>query len=163
MVKLVIFDLDGVLIDSKEHHFEAFNRALGEEYKLSREEHINDYDELSDGLNDFLNKVFPIPKVKEYILRFLSSCLSGEIREEKFRFWTGKGGNGKSKLVELIDFAFGDYSRSMDVAYLTTKRGSSSAASPELESVKHARFVSMSEPEKTDEITLHSGDQIPVE
>ena len=42
MVKLVIFDLDGVLIDSKEYHFEAFNRALGEEYKLSREEHIND-------------------------------------------------------------------------------------------------------------------------
>ena len=46
MVKLVIFDLDGVLIDSKEYHFEAFNRALGEEYKLSREEHINDYDGL---------------------------------------------------------------------------------------------------------------------
>ena len=119
---------------------------------IHESKHINEYTELNHGLNDFLTKVFPIPKVKEYILRFLSGCLSGEIREEKFRFWTGKGGNGKSKLVELIDFAFGDYSRSMDVAYLTTKRGSSSAASPELESVKHARFVSMSEPEKTDEI-----------
>ena len=62
------------------------------------------------------------------------------------------GGNGKSKLVELLDFTLGDYSRSMDVSFLTSKRGSSSAASPELENVKNARFVYMSEPEKEDVI-----------
>ena len=106
--------------------------------------------ELNDALDDFLNKVFPIERVREYTLRFLSSCLSGEIREEKFYFWTGSGGNGKSKLVELIDFVLGDYSRSMDVSFLTTKRGSSSSASPELENIKNARFVYMSEPEKND-------------
>ena len=111
---------------------------------------IENYDELNNALDDFLEKVFPIPSVREYTLRFLASCLSGEIREEKFYFWTGSGGNGKSKLVELIDFALGDYSRSMDVAFLTTKRGSSSSASPELENIKNARFVYMSEPEKSD-------------
>jgi len=113
---------------------------------------IEDYDELNDGLNDFLEKVFPNPDVREYTNRFLSSCLSGEVREEKFYFWTGSGGNGKSKLVDLIEMALGDYSRSMDVGYLTTKKGSSSSASPELESIKHARFVWMSEPEKCDTI-----------
>jgi P4 family phage/plasmid primase-like protien len=111
---------------------------------------MDDYNELNDALEDFLAKVFPIDRVREYTMRFLSSCLSGEIREEKFYFWTGSGGNGKSKLVELIDFVLGDYSRSMDVAFLTTKRGSSSSASPELENIKNARFVYMSEPEKTD-------------
>ncbi len=111
---------------------------------------IDNYDELNDALNDFLEKVFPIASVREYTIRFLSSCLSGEIREEKFYFWTGSGGNGKSKLIELIDFVLGDYSRSMDVAFLTTKRGSSSSASPELENIKNARFVYMSEPEKSD-------------
>ena len=111
---------------------------------------MDDYNILDDALNDFLEKVFPIDSVREYTLRFLSSCLSGEIREEKFYFWTGSGGNGKSKLIELIDFALGDYSRSMDVSFLTTKRGSSSSASPELENIKNARFVYMSEPEKTD-------------
>ena len=113
---------------------------------------IDNYDELNEGLNDFLKKVFPNDGVREYTMRFLSSCLSGEVREEKFYFWTGSGGNGKSKLVDMIELALGDYSRSMDVGYLTTKKGSSSSASPELESIKHARFVWMSEPERTDTI-----------
>ena len=113
---------------------------------------LENYDELKDGLNDFLQKVFPNDKVREYTLRFLSSCLSGEVREEKFYFWTGSGGNGKSKLIDLIEFALGDYSQSLGVEYLTTKKGSSSSASPEVESIKHARFVWMSEPEKNDVI-----------
>ena len=113
---------------------------------------IDHYEEINNGLHDFLEKVFPNKSVREYTMRFLSSCLSGEVREEKFYFWTGCGGNGKSKLVDMIEFALGDYSRSMDVGYLTTKKGSSSSASPELESIKHARFVWMSEPEKTDTI-----------
>ena len=46
MIKLVIFDLDGVLIDSKDYHFEALNLALGEKYELTREEHLNYYDGL---------------------------------------------------------------------------------------------------------------------
>jgi P4 family phage/plasmid primase-like protien len=116
---------------------------------------MTDYDELNDGLNDFLIKVFPNDRVRNYILRFLSSCLSGEVREEKFYFWTGSGGNGKSKLVDLVEFALGEYSKSMDVSYLTTKKGSSSSASPELENIKKARFVWMSEPEKHD--TIYGG------
>ena len=88
-------------------------------------EGLDDYDELNEGLEDFFEKVFPVKEVSEYTIRFLSSCLSGEIREEKFYFWTGSGGNGKSKLVELLDFTLGDYSRSMDVSFLTTKSGSS--------------------------------------
>ncbi len=48
--KLVIFDLDGVLIDSRELHYDALNAALqkvGQEYVISREEHLSTY----DGLN----------------------------------------------------------------------------------------------------------------
>jgi HAD superfamily hydrolase (TIGR01509 family) len=50
MNKLVIFDLDGVLIDSRELHYDALNDALrkvGEQYVISREEHLSLY----DGLN----------------------------------------------------------------------------------------------------------------
>jgi HAD superfamily hydrolase (TIGR01509 family) len=48
--KLVIFDLDGVLLDSREIHYEALNRALeivGPEFVISKEEHLSLYDGLS--------------------------------------------------------------------------------------------------------------------
>ncbi len=44
--KLVIFDLDGVLIDSKDYHYDALNQALGSEYAISWEEHVSIYDGL---------------------------------------------------------------------------------------------------------------------
>jgi HAD superfamily hydrolase (TIGR01509 family) len=43
LIKLVLFDLDGVLIDAKEIHFKALNTALGE-YAISEEEHRKFYD-----------------------------------------------------------------------------------------------------------------------
>jgi HAD superfamily hydrolase (TIGR01509 family) len=46
VIKLVVFDLDGVLIDSKQIHYEALNRALGDEYAISIEEHLANYDGL---------------------------------------------------------------------------------------------------------------------
>lgn len=49
MNKLVIFDLDGVLIDSRDMHYKALNRALSnvdEKYVIDREEHLSVYDGL---------------------------------------------------------------------------------------------------------------------
>jgi len=50
MIKQIIFDLDGVLVDSKELHFKALNQALlevGKEYYISKEEHLCKYDALT--------------------------------------------------------------------------------------------------------------------
>jgi|TARA_R100000084_G_C4648921_1_gene148434 HAD superfamily hydrolase (TIGR01509 family) len=44
MIKLVLFDLDGVLIDAKKIHYEALNEALGGQYAISEKEHTNLYD-----------------------------------------------------------------------------------------------------------------------
>ena len=46
MVKLIIFDMDGVLVDAKNIHFEALNKALGKQYSISWDEHLNKYDGL---------------------------------------------------------------------------------------------------------------------
>jgi HAD superfamily hydrolase (TIGR01509 family) len=46
MIRLVIFDLDGVLVEAKNLHFEAFNRALGNKYAISWKEHLSKYDGL---------------------------------------------------------------------------------------------------------------------
>jgi HAD superfamily hydrolase (TIGR01509 family) len=49
MIKHIIFDLDGVLIDAREMHFYALNKALevaGAKYLISKEEHFTIYDGL---------------------------------------------------------------------------------------------------------------------
>lgn len=46
MIKTIIFDLDGVLVDAKNIHYEALNDALGDEYKISWGEHLSKYDGL---------------------------------------------------------------------------------------------------------------------
>ena len=62
MVKLIIFDLDGVLVEAKNIHFEALNKALGS-YAISWNEHLSTY----DGLKTFqklemLSKKKGLPK-----------------------------------------------------------------------------------------------------
>ena len=50
MNKLIIFDLDGVLIESRELHYQSLNDALtsiDSKYVITRDEHLSFY----DGLN----------------------------------------------------------------------------------------------------------------
>lgn len=46
MIKLIVFDLDGVLIEAKNIHYEALNKALGEDYAINWNEHLSTYDGL---------------------------------------------------------------------------------------------------------------------
>ena len=49
-IRLIIFDLDGVLIESREMHFETLNDALlsiDPKYVISKEEHLSTYDGMS--------------------------------------------------------------------------------------------------------------------
>ena len=46
MKKLIIFDLDGVLVEAKNIHFDALNKALGEKYAIDWNEHLSLYDGL---------------------------------------------------------------------------------------------------------------------
>ena len=50
MIKLIIFDLDGVLVNARELHYEALNLALesiDKKYVINRREHLSTYDGLS--------------------------------------------------------------------------------------------------------------------
>jgi HAD superfamily hydrolase (TIGR01509 family) len=47
MIKAIIFDMDGVLIEAKEWHYEALNRALSLfGFEISRYDHLTTYDGL---------------------------------------------------------------------------------------------------------------------
>ena len=45
-VKLIIFDLDGVLVEAKKIHYDALNKALGRTYAINWDEHLSVYDGL---------------------------------------------------------------------------------------------------------------------
>ena len=71
MIKLIISDFDGVLLDLKEIHFDSLNMALetvGTEYVISHEEHVKTFDGLSTKKKlGILSKVkgFPADKYNE--------------------------------------------------------------------------------------------------
>lgn len=60
MIKLIIFDLDGVLVDAKKIHYNTLNQALSEidnKYIISEAEHLSLYDGLKTNQKlDFLTK-----------------------------------------------------------------------------------------------------------
>jgi P4 family phage/plasmid primase-like protien len=98
-------------------------------------------------IQDFFAKLFPDADLKAYMFRLLASCLEGANREQCYYTWTGVGGNGKSKLVELMRMTFGDYQSSLQSTVLTRKRPESGAANPDMMAIKSRRFIYMQEPD----------------
>lgn len=116
-----------------------------------------EYDEkniMVSEINEFVSKVMPKKHLMEYIMKCLASFLNGRIREEKFHIWTGNGSNGKSKLTELYQKAFGDYCGSFNVSMLTQKRGLAGGTNAELVKAKGKRFMVLQEPSENERINV---------
>lgn len=124
--------------------------STGIEY---REVDLKDNEEIQQ-IRLFLYQIFPIQEVREYALTLLASFLQGRNPDEKFHVWTGKGGNGKSKVIELFKKCFGGYARNLDVALLTQKRAAASSASPGLAKCRGVRFVDMAEPDRGERMNI---------
>jgi HAD superfamily hydrolase (TIGR01509 family) len=73
-ITLIVFDLDGVLIDSRDLHYGALNRALSElapDFVISREDHAATYDGLptSQKLQKLVEKGLPAKLRAEIVKR----------------------------------------------------------------------------------------------
>lgn len=115
---------------------------------------IPNYQRYKDDLLTFISQIIPIEEVRNYSMRFISKCLSGENRDEGFYIWTGSGGNGKSKLIELAQLVLGEYACGLPVSLITSKRASSNSATPEMERTKGIRLTVMQEPEADENINI---------
>ncbi|MFC5407370.1 HAD family hydrolase [Cohnella soli] len=86
MIKAILFDMDGVLLDSRELHFMALNRALHEicGMEISLSEHLSTYDgiptivklkmlEIEKGLPADLHGII-IEKKQHYTVELLTRC-----------------------------------------------------------------------------------------
>lgn len=62
-IKAVIFDMDGVLIDAKDWHYDALNKSLAIfGLEISRHDHLNTFDGLSTGQKlKMLSKIHVLP------------------------------------------------------------------------------------------------------
>ena len=104
-------------------------------------------------ISEFLCQVFPIERVRVYACKLLASFIDGHLLE-KFYIWTGIGGNGKSKLIELFQLSMGNYCGVLPVTLITGKRQSSSGATPELARMKGKRLGIMNESNHNDSIDM---------
>jgi beta-phosphoglucomutase-like phosphatase (HAD superfamily) len=68
MIKLIIFDLDGVLVEAKKIHYDTLNTALWEiaqsnKYVITEAEHLSIYDGLKTN-----QKLFYLLNIINYIM-----------------------------------------------------------------------------------------------
>jgi P4 family phage/plasmid primase-like protien len=108
-------------------------------------------------VEELINKILPIERVRNYILNLLASFLHGENKEQKFHFWTGSGSNGKSTLIDFYKKIIGDYYGSMPITALTQGRGGAETASPVFSTIRGKRFISFEENENVHDFEIKVG------
>ena len=112
-----------------------------------------DYHEITE-INNFFEKVFTNVNIRNYVLDILACIIDGSIAQERFYIFTGQGSNGKSRLLDLIQKAVGDYYATLPIALLTQKRTASNSAQSEVERTKGRRFAVLQEPNENDKINV---------
>lgn len=71
----------------------------------------------------YLDRVLPNPRVRDYVQRALGYSLVGDPREEKVFFVHGPQATGKTTLLEAVKSALGDYARTADFETFLKRRG----------------------------------------
>jgi len=119
-IEAIVFDMDGVLIDAKEWHFEALNRALGYfGYTISRTDHVTTFDGLPTrrkleiltaerglprGLHEFLNDLKQQYTVEQVHLKckpmFVHEYALSSLKARGYKL--GLGSNSIRSTVELM-------------------------------------------------------------
>ena len=95
----------------------------------------------------FFKQIYLTDKMVEYALKERALMIHGSNFEERLYTHIGAGGNGKSKLRELMNQSLGDYVFGFPVTLFTGKRTSSSSATPEVSRSKGKRIAYVDEPE----------------
>lgn len=122
--------------------------------------------EIISEINDFFEQLMPNDEFREYMWNYLSSCLIGINKQQAINIWIGKGCNGKTKLVELMQSVLGDYYGTMPVALITQSRVQLGGTCSEIAQLRGVRLAVMQEPSQGDKINdgvlkqYTGGDQI---
>ena len=135
-----------------------FRKGIPEDYtsKCTNIDYIplddNKHKENIDEINLFMYQLFPNDELRKYMWEHLASVLIGKNDNQTFNIYTGRGRNGKSKLVELMSLILGDYKATVPITLITQKRNSIGSTSSEIVQLMGVRYAVMQEPSVGDSI-----------
>jgi P4 family phage/plasmid primase-like protien len=102
-------------------------------------------------ITEFMSQLFPEPELCNYMWDHAASTLIGKNNNQTFNMYTGGGRNGKSKFVQLMSLALGEYKGTCPITLVTQKRTSIGSTSSEIVDLMGKRYVVMQEPNEDDE------------
>lgn len=103
----------------------------------------------------FLEKIFPDKSIREYFLDVSSEIFVGGNKRKKVYFWSGEGDNGKSVTQNIFEAMLGPLAIKLPTSLVTSKRGQSSSAAPELVRAGNGvRWAVLQEPDKRDVLNI---------
>lgn len=92
----------------------------------------------------------PVTAMRRYLHQWGGLSMTGDMGEQKLHFWYGRGGNGKSTMIDAWCAAIGDYTATIGIETFldqgVKKRGDQ--ATPDLARLGGVRLLRTSEPEK---------------
>jgi putative DNA primase/helicase len=94
----------------------------------------------------FLDRVQPLPEVRDYLQRLAGYCAIGNSDEQKFIIFFGPGGNGKGTFIRVLMRALNGYALKGPASMLAEQRPDQPRN--DLARLVGARFVSLSETSK---------------
>jgi putative DNA primase/helicase len=151
---------DGELLEfRRQEPADLITKIMPVEY--SREAECPHYD-------GFFAEVQPHASMRRFLHQWGGLSLTGDVSEQKFAFFYGKGRNGKSTLLEGWAHVAGDYGRAVPVeTFVSDRPRSGSGPSPDLAMLRSVRFAHTTEPEKGVRLSeglvklVTGGDQVP--
>lgn len=123
--------------------------SCGYDYK----EYTWDSTEVQEVMN-FMKKLFPNDNIRNFALEYYASLLRGGNIHKTFLIKSGRGNNGKSVWMSLIEKCLGRYCIKFPTSMLTGQRTQSSQAAPELARSRGTRFAVFQEPSKGDKLNI---------
>ncbi|MGL4814627.1 MAG: phage/plasmid primase, P4 family [Enterobacter sp.] len=98
-------------------------------------------------VDDFFQKIFPDPEVRDYFLDEACRCFIGGNHNKVVLFWTGTGDNGKTITQTLFEKMLGQLAIKFSTTLITGKKVSTGAPNPEMHRASNGvRWAVMDEP-----------------
>ena len=114
---------------------------------------------IQNEIHTFFNALFPRVNeetgkydLRDYMWEHLASTLMGTTDCQTFNMYVGKGQNGKSVLISLMEQILGEYKGDVPLSMITEKRAKVGGVTPEIVELKGKRYALMQEPSKHDVI-----------